>query len=136
MTVVLDGIVCNNTCVGFADGDNTLDFLNLWGGGQISGPFELVISNHYDLTVNSHTLSFGFNDPHFSISFNDPLLVSFSPGAFMFQATGLPNIYGFALPETEFFCPTPGVPEPATWALMLFGLAVMLLVKRKQNKFA
>ena len=146
-TTVLTGIVCNNTCFGFKEGDNTPDYLGLFGPafGQLIGPFELDISaTGYSLTVNVHSLPFSFNDPHLSISFNSPLLASFSPGAFEFIATGN-NAFGIAVAETEFFCPTvepftPGVPEPATWALMLIGFGLVAgvarLRKRPKDKLA
>jgi hypothetical protein len=32
--------------------------------------------------------------------------------------------------ETEFGCPVPGVPEPATWAMMLLGFGLLAGITR------
>jgi hypothetical protein len=134
---IITGNVCTNTCVGFADGDNTPDIYNLFGGGQLAGAFKLIISaTDYTLTMNGHTIEFSKTDPHLSISFNNPLLASFAPGSFEFIAAGLYSPAGFAGPETVFDCPTiepftPGVPEPTTWALMLIGFAGLGWTRRK-----
>ena len=137
-TTVLTGNICDNTCLGFSPGDDTPDYLGLFGppfGNLMSRPFELDTSaTGYTLTINGHSLSFGFGDPHFSISFTDPLLASFAPGSFLFTATGT-NPFGIAVAETEFGCPfpepfTPGVPEPTTWALMLLGFGLLAGLRR------
>ena len=132
-TTILTGTICDNTCLGYSPGDDTPDYFALFGpafGDLMGRPFELDISaNSFALTINGHTLSFGPGDPHFAISFTDPLLASFAPGAFMFTATGT-NAYGFAVAETEFGCPVPGVPEPATWALMLLGFGLLAGMRR------
>ncbi len=133
---ILTGDVCTNTCVGFADGDNTQDIFNLFGGGFFTGAFKLIIgANDYTLTMNGHTITFANNDPHLSISFNNPLLASFAPGAFEFIASGLYSPLGFTGPETVFDCPvsvTPGVPEPTTWAMMLIGFAMLGWTQRRR----
>lgn len=132
MTILL-GQVCDNTCFGYQPGDNTPDFLGLFGPvfGELVGPFSLDIgAANYSLTVNGHTLSFPFADPHLSISFTDPLLASFSPGSFLFTATGA-NPFGLVT-ETEFFCPVPGVPEPATWAMFVIGFAILATVRKRR----
>ncbi len=124
------GDVCGNTCLGYAPGDNTPDYLGLFGPvfGELSGHFSLDVSaTGYALTINSHTLTFGLADPHYSISFNSPLLASFSPGAAVFTAIGT-NPFGIAIAETEFLCPA--VPEPATWLLMLAGLGMFAAFRR------
>lgn len=127
MTIIL-GDVCSNVCLGYMLGDNTPDYLALFGPafGELTGHFELDIgASGYALTINGHTLSFPFNDPHLSISFDSPLLASFSSGAFLFTATGF-NPFGIAIAEAEFLCLVPpGVPEPSTWAMLLFGFVVL-----------
>ena len=128
MTVILTGTICDNTCLGYSPGDDTPDYFGLFGpvfGDLMGAPFTLVENGtNFSLTINNHTVSFGAGDPHFAIGFTDPLLASFSPGAFMFTATGQ-NQFGFAVAETEFGCPVPGVPEPTTWALMLLGFGLL-----------
>jgi PEP-CTERM motif len=139
---IISGTVCNNTCLNYSPGDDTPDYLGLFGpvfGDLMSRPFTLDISaTGYSLTINGHTLTFSLNDPHYSISFTDPLLVSFAPGAALFRATGA-NPFGFAVAEAEFLCdPPPAVPEPATWALFLMGFAFVgghqLLRRRRVRK--
>ena len=132
MTIIL-GKVCDNTCVGFQIVDNTPDLFGFFGPAfaDLSGPATLVINQTgYDLTVNNHTLSFGFNDPIFHIEFNPPEF----PGAeFKFTAaSGPPNLFAnlIAAPETDFFCPVPGVPEPGTWVLMLLGFMSVAFVRK------
>jgi PEP-CTERM motif len=138
VSTVIIGQVCDNTCFGYQPGDNTPDYLGLFGPvfGELIGPFTLNIgATDYALTINSHTISFPFNDPHLSISFTDPLLASFAPGAALFTATGF-NPFGIAVAESEFLCPIPGVPEPATWLLMLVGITLAALRKRRpQGRF-
>jgi hypothetical protein len=113
--------------------------LGLFGpafGNLIGQPFELDISaTGYSLTINHHTVSWLNGDPHFAISFADPLLSSFVPGAFQFTATFL-NQYGIAVAETEYGCPVPGVPEPATWALMLLGFGLVAGISRMRRRHA
>jgi hypothetical protein len=120
-TVVLTGTICDTTCLGYADGDNKPDYLALFGpafGDLMGRPFTLDIGAITDtLTIGGHSFSFAVTDPHYSISFTNPLLSSFAPGAFVFTAIGT-NPFGIAVAETEFGCP---VPEPATWALLLLG---------------
>lgn len=137
-TTVLLGDTCSNVCFGYVPGDITPDYLALFGpafGDLIGKPFELDINgSSFSLTINNHTVAFTAPDPHFAISFTDPLLSSFSPGAFMFTATGF-NPYGIASIETIFGCPeinplTPGVPEPTTWALLLLGFALLAGLRR------
>jgi hypothetical protein len=130
MTIILTGIICDNTCltVGYV-GDNTPDYLGLFGpifNDLMGQPFTLVeTGTGYSLTITGHTLNFGLNDPHYQISFNDPTLVSFTPGAVMFTATGS-NIFGFAAPETEYLCPIPSaVPEAPIWAMLVAGAMVL-----------
>ena len=115
MTIVL-GDVCSNTCFGFQPGDNTPDYFGLWGpiNGEVTGAFILTPTS---LTIEgiTHVLN-----AHDTITVNP---VEF-PGAIRFQESGL-NQFGFGVPETEYLCPTPGVPEPATWMLMLLGFALL-----------
>jgi hypothetical protein len=107
---ITTGTICDNACFWWRPGDNTPDYLGLFGPvfGDLTGqPFTLDISaTGYSLTINSHTLTFGLNDPHYSISFTDPLLTSFAPGAVLFQATGA-NPFGIAVAEAEFLCDPP-----------------------------
>lgn len=120
----ISGIVCDNTCIGFSPGDDTPDYLALFGPtfGQLgSQPFSLNLGTLTDLlTIGGHTFTWAVSDPHVSISFTSPLLASFTPGAAMFTAIGA-NPFGIAVAETEFLC---AVPEPATWALMLLGFVM------------
>jgi PEP-CTERM motif len=132
MTIIL-GDVCSNTCLGYQPGDNTPDYLALFGPtfGELTGHFELDIgAAGYALTINGHTLTFGFADPHYSISFTNPLLSSFAPGAFVFTATGT-NAFGIAVAETEFLCPS--VPEPATALLLVIGFAGIFAAFNKRR---
>lgn len=129
VSTILIGDICTNTCFGFGAGDDTPDYLGLFGqpfGNLMGLPFTLEIggATDYALTINHHTVAFNVGDPHFSISFADPLLTSFTPGSFQFTATGF-NPYGIAAIETEFGCPVPGVPEPTTWALMIIGFVLL-----------
>jgi hypothetical protein len=122
---IITGEVCSNTCFGFGVQDNVPDYLGLFGPAfaELVGPFTLDIgASNYSLTINGNTIVFGLNDPTRQIVFNSPLLASFAPGAFEFIATGN-NPFGVATAESEFLCPTPAVPEPATWVLLLVGLA-------------
>jgi hypothetical protein len=137
VSTIIVGDICTNTCFGYGVQDNTPDYLALFGApfGNLMGEhFTLVLggATDYALTINNHTVAFNVGDPHFAISFADPLLTSFVPGAFQFTAS-FPNAYGFAVAETEYGCPVPGVPEPTTWALMLLGFA-MLAGLRKLRK--
>ena len=124
---ITTGTICDNACFWWRPGDNTPDYLGLFGPvfGDLTGQLLTldISATGYSLTINSHTLTFGLNDPHYSISFTDPLLTSFAPGAVLFQATGA-NPFGIVVAEAEFLCdPPPAVPEPATWALMLIAFA-------------
>ena len=135
---ITTGTICDNACFWWRPGDNTPDYLGLFGPvfGDLTGqPFTLDISaTGYSLTINSHTLTFGLNDPHYSISFTDPLLTSFAPGAVLFQATGA-NPFGIAVAEAEFLCdPPPAVPEPSTWAMMLIGFAGLAFAFRLSRR--
>ena len=135
---IITGTICDNTCLNYAPGDDTPDYLGLFGpvfGDLIGRPFSLdITATGYSLTINGHTLTFGLNDPHYSISFNSPLLSSFAPGAALFQATGA-NPYGFAVAEAEFLCdPPPAVPEPATWAMMLLGFLGLGFASRQSRR--
>jgi hypothetical protein len=141
-TVIFDGIVCNETCFGYGPGDDTPDYLGLFGpvfGNLMGKPVELIVSDAgYSLTINNHTLTFGLSDPHFKISFTDPMLSSFGPGAALFTATGL-NPYGFAVAEAEYLCldpPVPGVPEPATWAMFMIGFVGIGFAFRRKRRIA
>jgi hypothetical protein len=129
------GIACDNTCINFQPGDSTYVLFN----GEpwpiltiLSGAYTLVTDTEYHLTVNGQTLNFAFNDPHYSIDAG-PTPDSFVPGSFRLLVQGLPSSIGFAGPQFEEFCPvTPGVPEPATWAMMLLGfMGLGFVMKRK-----
>jgi hypothetical protein len=133
---IITGIVCDNTCLSFAPGDNTPDIFDVFGtpGAALTGPFTLNLGTLVDsLTIDHHTFTWSVSDLHFSIVTSSPLLASFSPGAVEFIATGLVSPGGFAGPETEFLCPVPGVPEPATWLLMLAGLGIFAAFKRRRT---
>jgi hypothetical protein len=135
MTTIIAGDVCGNTCLGYQPGDNTPDYFGLFGPvfGELTGHFELDIgATAYALTINGHTLTFGLHDPHYSMSFTNPLLSSFAPGAFEFVAVGT-NAFGIASAETEFLCPVPGVPEPATWLLLLAGMGIFAAFHNKRR---
>lgn len=141
-TIILNGEVCTNTCLGYSPGDDTPDYLALFGpafGDLMGKPVQLVItdSTHYSLTIGGHTLAFDAGNPHYSVSFDNPLLASYPAGSALFTATGI-NPYGFAVAEAEYLClnpPVPGVPEPATWMLLLLGFAAMALTKWARTRF-
>jgi hypothetical protein len=130
------GIVCDNTCLNYVPGDRVPDYLHLFGPafGDLGGKtVDLLGSNGiWTLTIGGQSLSFSQNDPNYQISFTDPLLASFNPGAAMFTAIGV-NPYGFAVSEFEPLCITAGVPEPSTWALMILGTAFLLWYAKKKR---
>lgn len=138
---VIMGKVCDNTCLGFFPQDDTPDYLGLFGpvfGNLMGKPFVLDISaTGYALTINNHTISFGFNDPTRVINFdpNNPLVAGFAPGTGIFDAFGS-NPFGFAIADQEYLCPepiAPGVPEPSTWAMMLLGFAGVAWTFRRRR---
>jgi hypothetical protein len=141
-TVVIDGTICTNTCFGYGVQDITPDYLARFGpafGNLMGQAFELVINNStsYSLTINNHTVSWQAGDPHISISFDNPLLTSFVPGAFQWTDQEV-NAYGLAVAETLYGCPVdppvPGVPEASTWLMLLLGfggLAAAFRCKRR-----
>jgi PEP-CTERM motif len=141
MSTIIIGDICTNTCFGYGVQDNTPDYLALFGpafGNLMGQQFTLEIGGTFDyaLTINHHTVAFNVGDPHFAISFADPLLTSFTPGAFQFTATGF-NPYGIATIETEYGCPVPGVPEPTTWALMILGFVLLAgFTKLRRRRYA
>ncbi len=135
MSTIVLGNVCDNTCLGYTPGDNTPDFLGLFGQpfAQLSGTFTLNLGTLTDsLTINNHTFTWAVTNPHFSIVTSSPLLASFAPGAFEFVATGT-SAYGIGVAETEFLCPIPGVPEPATCLIMLVGFAGIFAAFKKRG---
>ena len=130
---IITGIVCDNTCLSFAPGDNTPDIFDVFGtpGAALTGPFTLNLGTLVDsLTIDHHTFTWSVSNPHFSVGLADPSL-GFVAGAREFIATGLYSPGGFAGPETEFLCPA--VPEPATWLLMLAGLGIFAAFKRRRT---
>jgi PEP-CTERM motif len=131
MTVILSGIVCTNTCIGYTPGDDTPDYLALFGPpfGQLGGQqFTLTPTT---LTIDGHSVTL---DADHTVSFTSPLLASFGPGSAVFTATGF-NPFGFAVAETEFLCPVvTGVPEPSTVALMLVGGAFLAMRAKKRRR--
>jgi hypothetical protein len=133
---VISGTICDNTCIGYSPGDDTPDYLGLFGPvfGELGGkPFVLNLAVLADtLTIGGHSFTWAVNDPHFSISFTNPLLSSFAPGAFVFTAIGT-NPFGIAVAETEFAC---AVPEPATWALLLAGFAGIFAAFNNKRRLA
>ena len=127
---VYDGTVCTNACFRLGPGDQSPDYLALFGpafGDLMGDSFHLVVGGggtSYSLTINNHTLSWANPSPHYSVTVADPAL---GYGA-SFVFTGIANnIYGIAQAETEYLCDPvmPGVPEPATWALMLLGFGLV-----------
>ena len=124
----LVGKVCDNTCVGFLVGDNTLVVYNglPWPIlTELAGAFELKFSGSvYSLTVNGATLQFASNDPHVHVDFTAPELVSFAPGAFKVVIDGLQSSMGFSGPMVDYYCPA--VPEPSTLLLLAIGMGVFV----------
>ncbi len=130
-TIILNGIVCDNTCFGYQEGDNAPDYLALFGPtfGQVSGPWQLSIGDGgYSLSINGHTLVFGYDDPNYSLTFDPPSFL----GSIQFKAIG-DNAYGLAAPEYEYLCPTPSVPEPATWMCLLIGFVALGVIARRKH---
>ena len=129
----LFGNVCDNTCIGFEKGDNTLVIYNglPWPIlTELSGAFEFKFSGSvYSLTVNGATLNFTPTDPHVHVSFNAPELSSFVPGAFKITIDGLISTVGFSGPMVDYYCPVPGVPEPSTVCMMAVGLLMIGFLK-------
>jgi len=121
------GIVCDNTCLNFALGDNTPDFLFGPAFDNLAGhTFSLTqTASNYLLTINGKTLAVPFSE----ITVADPSL-GFTAGTLQFREILVNNPYGVAF-EQEYLCPTPGVPEPATWLLMLAGLGILAAFKRR-----
>src|SRR5580765_470576 len=122
------GIVCDNTCLNFAPGDDTPDFLFGAPFGNLAGQHFMLVQTPADylLTINGVTLVV----PLANITVADPTL-GFPSGTLQFRETLLNNPFGVAF-EQEYLCPTPGVPEPATWALMLLGFIAVAI--RRQLK--
>jgi hypothetical protein len=132
-TIVMDGTICTNACFSYNETDITPDYLARFGpafGDLMGKPYELVITNgtSYSLTINNHTVSWQQGDQHIAIAFNDTQTqTSFGTGAWKWTDQES-NQYGIAFAETLYGCPTdpvPGVPEPATWAMMLLGFAFL-----------
>jgi hypothetical protein len=137
-TVIIDGTICTNTCFGYGVQDITPDFLGKFGpkfGDLMGKPFELVItdSTSYALTINNHTVSWQAGDPHIAITFDNPLLTSFVPGAFQWTDQEA-NEFGIAVAETLYGCPVPGVPEASTWLMLMIGFVGLRAAFRTRRR--
>jgi len=136
-TIHLTGNFCV-TCLNFAPGDDTpVLYNNLpWAiGSQLTGTWQLTIAGDaYSFTANGGTLTWSAPNPHFAIV-AAPAEYNLPEGTLELVISGLPSSFGYAGPMIEQLCldvPVPGVPEPGTWAMMLFGFAFLGWTQRRR----
>jgi hypothetical protein len=134
MLVTLTGDFCT-TCLNFAPGDDTPVLFNglPWAiGSQLTGTWDLTIAgNVFSFTANGGTLTWTAPNPHFAIQ-AAPAGLNLPVGTQELVISGLPSSFGYTGPMIEQLCiiETPGVPEPATWILMLLGFALSAVAAR------
>lgn len=110
---------------------NYLSFL--WGSPDTYNG--LTITTLLGSTVSFTAAGLGFPVTNGDQSFSQYVQFATSPGDFITSATftNVPSTDAF---ETANYSITPSVPEPSTWAMMLFGFGAVGVAMRKRRKVA
>jgi hypothetical protein len=112
--VVTDELYCSGTCYGWRSGDGTdfYGFSNSYSGSTLN---DVVLAS-------SATTGSGYTFGIYNVGSNQYQNGLFGPGS-------TPNFYNYNVPMTL------GVPEPATWAMIILGFAgVGFMAYRKKGK--